>query len=75
MRPALREKLLAGQAKNEAYNVLPLRLLEAEEHAGKETIQARLADVFRRYRGKMLSRQDFVAAMGPDVIAWEKEQP
>jgi hypothetical protein len=75
MRPALREKLLLGQAKSEAYNVLPVRLLEAEERAGTEAVRARLAEVFRQYRGGTLSRQDFVAAMGSDMIDWEREQP
>lgn len=69
MRPALREKLLLGQERGEAYSVLPVRLLEAEERMGKETVRARLAEVFRRYRGRTLDPSGFVAVMGPDVIA------
>jgi hypothetical protein len=75
MRPALREKLLLGQAKGEAYSVLPVRLLEAEERIGKETVRARLAEVFRQYRGRTLDRSVFVAVMGPGIIELEKEQP
>lgn len=75
MRPALREKLLLGLAKGEAYSVLPVRLLEAEERVGKETVLVRLAEVFRQYRGRTLDRSGFVAAMGPGVIELEKEQP
>ena len=67
MRPALREKLLAGQAKGDAYSVLPVRLLEAEERIGKEAVRARLAEIFRRYRGNTLDWQDFVAVMGPGI--------
>ena len=71
MRPTLREKLLAGQARGDAYSVLPARLLEAEKRIGKEAVRARLAEIFRRYRGKTLDWQDFVAGMGPDVIDLE----
>lgn len=75
MRPALREKLLLGLAKGEAYSVLPVRLLEAEERLGKETVRTRLAEVFRQYRGRTLDRSGFVAVMGPGVIDLQKEQP
>lgn len=75
MRPALRAKLLAGQAKGDAYSVLPLRLLAAEERVGEETLRVRLAEVFRRHQGNTLSRQDFIAAIGPDTINWEGQQP
>jgi hypothetical protein len=71
MRPALREKLLAGQARGDAYSVLPARLMEAEKRIGKEAVWARLAEIFCRYRGKTLSWQDFVAGMGPGVIELE----
>jgi len=75
MKPALREKLLTGQAKGDAYSVLPVRLLKAEERVGKEVVRDRLAEVFRQHRGKTLDRQDFAAAIGPGVIDLEKEQP
>ena len=75
MRPALREKLLLGQAKSKAYNVLPVRLLEAEEQIGQEAVRARLAEIFREHRGRTLAWQDFATAMGPGVIDLEKEQP
>lgn len=68
MRPALREKLLQGESRGEAYSVLPWRLLEAEERVGQETVCARLAEVFRRHRGSMLGWQDFAAIMGSDII-------
>ncbi len=71
MRPALREKLLLGLAKGEAYSVLPVRLLEAEERLGKETVRARLAEVFRQYRGRTLDRSGFVAVMGPGIVELE----
>lgn len=75
MKPALREKLLLGAARSQAYNALPVRLLEAEERTSKDAVRARLAEVFRRYRGRTLSRQDFTAVMGPDMIDPEKEEP
>jgi len=75
MRPALREKLLQNEIKGQAYSVLPLRLLAAEEHAGQEAIRNRLAEVFQRYRGRTLGWQDFTAIMGPGVIELEKEEP
>jgi hypothetical protein len=75
MRPALREKLLRGQAKAQAYNVLPVWLLEAEEQIGKDTVRVRLAEVFRQHRGGTLAWQDFAATMGPGIIDLEKEQP
>jgi aminopeptidase N len=75
MRPALREKLLLGLERGEAYSVLPVRLLEAEERMGKEAVRARLAEVLRQYRGRTLDRSGFVAAMGPGIIELEKEQP
>ncbi len=75
MRPALREKLLLGLAKGEAYSVLPVRLLEAEERMGKEAVGARLAEVFRQYRGRTLDRNGFAAVMGPGIIEQEKERP
>ena len=75
MRPALRAKLLAGQAQGEAYSVLPLRLLAAEERLGEETLRVRLAEVFRRHQGNTLRRQDFIAALGPDAIDGERQQP
>jgi hypothetical protein len=71
----LREKLLLGLERGEAYSVLPVRLLEAEERMGKEAVRARLAEVFRQYRGRTLDRSGFVAAMGPGIIELEKEQP
>jgi hypothetical protein len=71
MRPALREKLLLGEAKSQAYNVLPARLLEAEEHIGQEAVRARLAEVFRKYRGRTLAWQDFATAMDPGIIGLE----
>jgi hypothetical protein len=75
MRPALRERLLRGEAKGLAYNVLPVRLLETEECIGKETVQARLAEVFRQYQGRTLDPSGFVAVMGPGILELEKEQP
>jgi hypothetical protein len=75
MRPALRAKLLAGQAKGEAYSVLPLQLLAAEKRVGQETFRLRLAEIFREHQGGTLDRRDFMAAFGPDAIDWEKEQP
>ena len=72
MRPALREKLLQSQTRGEAYSVLPLRLLAAEERVGQEAVCGRLAEVFRRYRGSTLGWQDFADAMGPDL---ERTQP
>jgi hypothetical protein len=75
MRPALRERILRGEARDRAYNVLPLQLLAAEERLGEETVRARLAEAFRRSRGGTLDRHDFIALMGPDVIDLEKEQP
>jgi hypothetical protein len=68
MRPALREKLLLGEAKSAAYNVLPVRLLEAEARIGKEAVRTRLAEVFRQYRGRTLDQAGFVAVIGPGVI-------
>jgi len=75
MRPALREKLLLGEAKGVAYNTLPVCLLEAEERLGRETVRTRLAELFRHYRGRTLDRSGFVAVMGPGIIELEKEQP
>jgi hypothetical protein len=75
MRPAQREKLLLGLAKGEAYSVLPVRLLEAQECLGKDTVRARLAEVFRQYRGRTLDRAGFAAVMGPGIIELEKERP
>ena len=75
MRPALREKLLAGQSKGEAYSVLPLQLLAAEQRIGQETFRLRLAEVFRGHQGATLDRRDFIAAFGPEAIDLEKEQP
>ncbi len=75
MRPALREKLLLGLERGEAYSVLPVRLLEAEERMGQEAVRARLAEVFRQYRGRTLDRSGFMAVMGPGIIELEKEQP
>ena len=72
MRPALREKLLQSQARGEAYSVLPLRLLATEERIGQQAVCARLAEVYRRYRGGTLGWQDFADAMGPDL---ERTQP
>jgi hypothetical protein len=71
MRPALREKLLRGLEQGEAYSVLPARLLEAEKCLGKETVQTRLAEVFRQYRGRTLDRSGFVAVMGPGILELE----
>jgi hypothetical protein len=71
IRPALREKLLLGEAKGLAYNTLPVRLLEAEERLGKETVWTRLAEVFRQYRGRTLDRSGFVAVMGPGIVELE----
>lgn len=75
MRPALRERLLRGELKAQAYNALPLQLLAAEERLGEEAIRTRLAEVFHRHRGGTLEQCDFVAMMGPQVIDIEKEQP
>jgi hypothetical protein len=74
MRPALRERLLLGQAKGQAYNTLPVRLLDAEERIGKEAVRTRLAEVFRRYCGRTLDPSGFLAVMGPEAIApdWDK---
>ena len=71
MRPALREKLLLGEAKSAAYNVLPVRLLEAEKRIGKEAVRTRLAEVFRQYRGRTLDQAGFVAVMGPGIVELE----
>lgn len=71
MKPALREKLLLGEAKNKAYNVLPVRLLDAEKQVGPEAVRSRLAEIFRKYRGHTLAWPDFAAAMGPGVIELE----
>jgi len=75
MRPALREKLLTGQARGRAYSVLPLRLLAAEERLGAGPLQARLAEVFRRHRGTTLPWESFVAILGPGTIDLCEEQP
>ncbi len=71
MRPELRAKLLLGEAKGKAYNVLPARLLEAEKRVGREAVRAGLAEVFRRYRGRTLDRDGFVAVMGPGIVELE----
>lgn len=75
MRPALRETLLRGESKSEAYSVLPWRLLTAEERLGQEVVCSRLAEVFRQYQGRTLQWQDFVAIMGSDTIELEGRQP
>jgi hypothetical protein len=64
MRPALRERLLREEVRSRAYSVLPLDLLAAEERASPEDVRARLAELFLRYRGRMLEHRDFNAVMG-----------
>ena len=75
MRPALRERLLREESRGEAYSVLPLHLLAAEERAGEETVRVRLAEIFREHRGDALDRGDFIAMMGTGVIDLEEELP
>lgn len=73
MRPEFARRQVDTRTMVEAYNGIPLRLLQAETHVGLETFRDQLAGVYRKHRGSTLRVEDFVTDLGLPPEAWAVE--
>jgi hypothetical protein len=73
VRPEFAERVTLGSRKVAVYDAMPLRLLKAEDHLGREEFSARLSAVYQSRCGDALSFDDFVAETGltQEVLALE----
>lgn len=64
MRSKFAQQIAGAARKVDVYDAMPLKLLKAEEHLGREAFSARLSTIYKNHSGGVLSLDDFLTEIG-----------